>query len=363
MQFARAGYTDAEIQAALVAPTRQIRVRYELLGRDLQYKRDITTVSSGTITFDSGSAIMRTAAFEMRDEEIDYLSARVRPVFGLRMGDTWAEWPLGVFVLSSPERMAKAKTVSRTVEAYDLNQLLKTDGISTRLYYPAGTRYTDIVLNVLYGAGITRANIEGAEDTIAEAVEYAPGAYRLDVINELLAAINYTPIHPDANGTFIARKQRDIELSDIAYKYSTKQDSVIMGEAKEAVDYFDTPNRFIAYVSSPEVAPMRAVYENADPQSPLSTKNRQVVTEVIELRDISTQAELDAYVRRRAIEAEADLHGIDFATGLMPMHGYKDVYQFEHDVLGINEIYQETAWSMELRAGGKMRHKARRITE
>ena len=202
MQFARAGYTDVEIQAALVAPTRQIRVRYELLGRDLQYKRDITTVSSGTITFDSGSAIMRTAAFEMRDEEIDYLSARVRPVFGLRMGDTWAEWPLGVFVLSSPERMAKAKTVSRTVEAYDLNQLLKTDGISTRLYYPAGTRYTDIVLNVLYGAGITRANIEGAEDTIAEAVEYAPGAYRLDIINELLAAINYTPIHPDANGIF-----------------------------------------------------------------------------------------------------------------------------------------------------------------
>ena len=115
MQFARAGYTDAEIQAALVAPTRQIRVRYELLGRDLQYKRDITTVSSGTITFDSGSAIMRTAAFEMHDEEIDYLSARVRPDFGLRMGDTWAEWPLGVFVLSSPERVAKAKTVSRTV--------------------------------------------------------------------------------------------------------------------------------------------------------------------------------------------------------------------------------------------------------
>lgn len=59
------------------------------------------------------------------------------------------------------------------------------------------------MLNVLYGAGIIRANIEGAEDTIAEAVEYAPGAYRLDIINELLAAINYTPIHPDANGILL----------------------------------------------------------------------------------------------------------------------------------------------------------------
>jgi hypothetical protein len=43
------------------------------------------------------------------------------------------------------------------------------------------------------------------------------------------------------------------------------------------------------------------------------------------------------------------------------MHGYKDVYQFDHQGLGINEIYKETAWDMELVAGGTMNHTARMV--
>ena len=44
----------------------------------------------------------------------------------------------------------------------------------------------------------------------------------------------------------------------------------------------------------------------------------------------------------------------------MPEEGICTIKQ--QDYLTFDEIYQETAWSMELRAGGKMKHKARRIT-
>jgi hypothetical protein len=342
-------------------------------------------VYSAHIYFNCEDAIMRTAQFSMKDEPIDYMSARVKPVFGLRMkntmtwgdayertwqaalnddwapDDVWAEWPLGVFVLSSPEKVSNGETANRRIEAYDLNQLLKTDGISKRLYYAAGTRYTDVVLNVLAGAGITGASIEGASATLKTDIEYPVGTFRLDIVNDLLAAINYTPIYPDENGVFTARRKRDVELQDIAYIYSTKKDSVIMDGARENVDYFNLPNRFIAVVSSPDVAPLVSIYENNDPKSELSTVNRQTVTETRELDDISTQADLDEYVSRWAKDTEAAIHAISFSTGLMPMHGYMDVYQFEHETLRINEIYQETAWDMDCKAGGSMGHEARMI--
>ena len=362
MQFATAGYTENEVKKALVAPDRQIRFRYELLGRDMKHKRDLKTVSDATIAFNSKNAIMRTAMFTMREDEIDYLSARIRPVFGLLMRpDTWLEWPLGVFVLSSPERKATGKSVTWNIEAYDLNQLLKTDGISERLFFPEGTKYTDIVISTLIDAGISRTNIEASEEKTRASVEYPIGTYRLDIINEQLKAINYTPIYPDASGVFTAHKKRDVQLSDIAYNYTTKVNSIIKAEARETLDYFDTPNRFVAFVSSPELEPLHAVYENDDPSSPLSTKNRPVITEVSELRDIANQNELDAYIRSRAQEAISDLYGIEFTSGLMPTHGYMDVYQFEHEALKINEIYQETAWTMDLKAGGNMTHTARRL--
>jgi hypothetical protein len=362
MKFERAGFTADEIKAALVAPQRRIRFRYELLGRDLNYKRDLKTVSGASITFDSTASIMRTARFRLKEDgDIDFKSARIRPVFCMRMPNTWAEWPLGVFVLSTPERLTERKNVTREIEAYDLNHVLKSGGIKERLYLRTGTRYTDAVLYVLSLAGIKRANVIGAEDVLRADREYAIGTSWLEIINDLLAAINYTPIHPDENGIFEAYRVRDVELADIQYCYSTRTDSVILPGAKARTDYFNVPNVFIAYVSSPDLPAMHSVYENDDPTSPYSTKNRQIVLEKRELTDISTQRELDAYVRRWALDATAAPHDVSFPTGLMPMHGFQDVYQFDHERLGINEIYRETFWDMELVAGGAMNHTARMV--
>lgn len=362
MKFARAGFTADEIKAALVAPQRRIRFRYELLGRDLNYKRDLKTVSKASVAFDSAASIMRTAWFSLKeDSDIDFMSARVRPVFCLGVGDSWAEWPLGVFVLSTPERLTEKKSVTREIEAYDLNHVLKSGGIRERLYFRAGTRYTDAVLNVLSQAGIQRANVTGAVDIMRADHEYSIGTSWLDIINDLLAAINYTPIHPDENGIFEAYRMRDVELADIQFNYTTRKDSIILPGARAQTDYFNVPNVFIAYVSSPDLPAMHSVYENNDPTSPYSTKNRQIVVEKRALTDISTQRELDAYVRRWALDATASPHDVSFPTGLMPMHGFQDVYQFDHERLGVNEIFKETAWDMDLVAGGVMNHVARMV--
>ena len=361
MKLARDGHTDAEVIAALHAPKRTIRFRYELLDRNLKYKRDIKTISEGSIAFNSASSIMRTAVFVMRDDPIDYLSARIRPVFGLLMPTGWIEWPLGVFVLSSPQRTDVGSAIERRVEAYDLNQLLKADRISEALYFPAGTRYVDAVLSVLAGAGQYRAAITQSEKVLRADAEYQVGKTRLEIINGLLEAINYTPIHPDETGIFSAVPIRDPEISDIEYLYTTEEYSVIRSGTVEENDYFETPNVFIGFVSNPDYLAMVSVWENDDPTSPLSTVNRNRVAVEQQLNDIADQAELDAYVRRWAESASIAPHDIVLPTALMPMHGYKNIYQVTHERLGINEIYRETEWHMNLAVGGLMEHTARRL--
>ncbi len=363
MKFAVSGYDADVVKSMLTAPCRAVRFRFELLDRNLQYKRDLRTVESASIEFDSTQSIMRTARFSMRDDNIDFLNARIRPVMGVRISKnvTWAEWPLGVFALSSPARTSVGGAIARSVEAYDLNQTLKTNCPGERLYYPSGTLYTDAVTNLLYLAGYPRANIRSSPKTLPAAIEFAPAASFLEDINALLAAIEYTPIYPDENGIFTATEIRGPTENDVGFIYTTNTASIIKDGAVENVDYFSLPNRFIAVVSNADYGELVATWDNDDPESPLSTVHRGIVAETLTVNDIADQRTLEAYVERVGRERSVVDGNIEFQTALMPVHGYKDIFQFEHENLGINGYYQETAWSMELTAGGTMTHVARRV--
>src|SRR3546814_19418109 len=45
----------------------------------------------------------------------------------------------------------------------------------------------------------------------------------------------------------------------------------------------------------------------------------------------------------------------------MPIHSGNDVYSIIYEPLGINAQYAEVAWDMDLQAGDKMSHRARRV--
>lgn len=362
MRLAVSGYSEEQILDELHASARNVRFRYELLNMSLQYKKDIPTISSASVDYDGYDSIPRTARFEMGDIPMDFFRCRIRPMFGLRMKDGgWAEWPLGVFILATPDRTADGLSVNRSIEAYDLNQILKTDSLKERRFFPSGTFYTDAARNLLLDIGATYTKIPHSEQRLPAAIEFPVGKERLEAINELLLAINYVPIHPDENGIYTTMFDRDPGPEDVEYLYTTKTRSVIKPGAQEMIDYFDVPNRFIAFTSSPDVASLFSIYENDDPSDPLSTRNRQVVTAKQEVSEIADQASLDKYVRDWAQREKAAVYSVRFTTGLMPMHGHRNIYQFEHGVLGVNAIYQETSWSMDLAAGGEMGHSARRL--
>lgn len=297
------------------------------------------------------------------DTEINYLTDRIQPFMEVRMPDgNWIEFPLGVFLLSTPTRHDETNGIYRDIEAYDGLIILDDDKFISRYYIPAGTKYTDAIVDILKSAGIRKYNITDKADTVKSDIEFAMGTSKLEAVNTLLEAINYTSLWVDANGVF--RASPYIPPSDRAEEYWYEDDelSVIYNGIEEELDVFGVPNIWVVTQSNPEKTPLVSTVINNNPDSPTSTVNigRNIV-DFREVEDISDQATLDAYARRIAVEASQVYGTLKFKTHLMPFHEYADVFWVKYGALRINDKFSETAWKMELKVGGEMEHEVRKV--
>src|SRR5690554_774178 len=159
------GYTAEQVMDCLHGRSGsrgKVTFRYELLSKE-DVKLGELQAQPGRVVMNSLAEIKRTAVFQITEQEgkdIDWLNDRIRPVFCLTMPDGGiAEWPLGVFILSSPIRKDENKQVKRSIEAYDSSLILKEDKFTDRYTIAAGTKYTEAIIDILNAAGIWKVNI------------------------------------------------------------------------------------------------------------------------------------------------------------------------------------------------------------
>lgn len=116
--------------------------------------------------------------------------------------------------------------------------------------------------------------------------------------------------------------------------------------------------------TNPEIEPLVSRFTNDNAGGPTSTINRRrTIVDYREVDDIANQGVLDEYTRRIAYEASNVFGKVVFETAIMPHHSYMDAIFCEHTGLGIKNKYIETSWEMDLKAGGKMKHSARRVIQ
>lgn len=390
--LARDGFTAEQVKAAIhmAGGSRKIDFRYELLDKNDNVIGKLDNVIDGEISMDSLASIKRTAKFKLKDDgSINFLSDRIRPYlrlyvppgkllgryyyflqssysaeFDLRAGPNeggWVEFPLGIFLLSSPTRKDYNQNVYRDVEAYDGLLILRDDKFDTRYTVPAGMNYRQAVINILASAGITKHNIEQTDKVLPVDMEFAPGTEKLEAINALLQAINYTPLYVDVYGYFTSMTYRSPSIRSAEYTYKDDELSIIYAGMEEELDLFNVPNKWVVVCSNAEQSLMSS-YTNSNPNSPTSTVNRgRTIVDYREVTDIADQQSLDAYVQRIAFEASQVYGKLTFETALNPLHDYSDVLQIEYSPLGISGKYVETSWTMSLKAGARMKHEVRKI--
>lgn len=341
--------------------SRSIKFRYDLLSK---YEMKIGEISSvrGSVSLNSLAEIKRTGRFtisEIDAKDIDFLNDRLRPV--VIIDDK--EYRLGTFLLPSPTRKTQKGIITRDIEAYDVLQILKEDRITNRLFYKKGSRYEDIIRQMVNSAGIKNVLLEKTDSVLKRDREFEIGTSKLDVCNQLLQETNYTSLFTDENGIVKAKKYilpnaRKIEIPYLANEFNiTVRDSTV-----DEYDLFNIPNVWVIIVSNGETEPMKAIYRNDNPADRTSTVARgRNIVDFREVSDIADQTTLNNYVKRVAYDSSNIFRKIQFETLINPVHGYGNCIYIEDKKLGIREKYIETMWEIPLEVGGRMKHAGRRI--
>lgn len=366
-------YTATQVGAALKAPMRRLYFRYNLLDVNGNFKKQLTGVTSGWISYDYTQSIKRTATFTLEeDSSINYLSDRVQPFAllyippttqDLTKGGAFAQFPLGVFLLSTPPRQTdSALVVTRQIQAYDLNQILNDWKTTDRYTISAGVNYMTAVQNLLTSAKITNTNLTATSLTLQTALNYAVGTPYLTIINDLLTQINYRTLWFDENGVAIAQPWVNPSAVAPEYTYADDSESVTMPTVQDAYDLFSVPNVWIVTVSQAGVTAISSTYTNSNSLSPTSTTNRgrQIVSVVANTNAPNTTT-LGSIAQQIAFNDSQVYEMVTFQTAIMPFHQDYDVVQFSFSTLGISANFSEFGWSFPLQAGGTMQHTVRKI--
>lgn len=352
------GYTAKQVLEAL-RKDRTVSYRYELLDKNDRPIGDVT--ATGNISFDSTAAIKRVANLNIKEEnEVDYLSDRIKPYMRLKMGGAYLEFPLGVFLMSSPSRRADRVTTLKNVECYDKTQILSDDKFATRHLIHAGENYINAVATIIASAGIKNYRLDACSLTLRTDIEFSVGTSKLSAINQLLTAINYNELFADSYGTIRATKYEQPEGRKINLYYVPGKDSIVIPGGEELLDTFHAPNKIVRYLENAESECLIATVVNSDPASKLSTVSRgRTIVDIEAVSDIADQATLEAYTQRIAVEKKI-YQQVVFNTAVMPQHEFLDCLYLKNKELDVAGKFIETAWSINLSVGGAMSHTCRK---
>ena len=266
--------------------------------------------------------------------------------------------PLGVYL---PVNIAEnsddaVRTVSIT--ANDRCWVVRDTKTESRIYIPAGTNYIQAVVSLLAQTGIAQSNVTDSGETIPEDREdWEIGTSYLDIINELLAEINYAPLWFDAGGVAVIEPLSVPTAINIDHFLdATDIRSLMLPGIQSQTDLISAPNVFVCVCSNADKsAPMRAVAENTNPQSPLSIARRgRRITKLVKVNNIASQEALQAFANRQVTDSLLAGEVITVQTRLLPGFGVDDVTAIRYGDL--MAICKETSWSMSLDINGQMTH-------
>lgn len=343
---------------------RTIEFRYDVIAREGTKLGEVECVK-GEVSMHSLARIKSLANFVIREKEakdIDFLNDLIAPyMITTNASGEKKEYPLGQYLMSSPERRLENKEVFRDITAYDMCQILAEDRLTKRLYLPMGSNYVDNITRLIHSAGIMRVHIDPSPAFTKRDREFELGEDRLSIVNQLLGEINYTSLFSEPNGRlrakpYILPSMRSIEVIYQGDNYDlTTKDQVV-----DELDLFSVPNYWLVVVSNPDNQPLVSHHENNNPLSLTSTVSRKRrIVDFRQIEDIADQETLDSYTRRIATQ-NGVYQRVSFTTALNPAHWYGTSVFIDNEDLDISGKYIEQEWSMPLQAGAKMQHLARR---
>lgn len=336
--------------------TRKVSFRYELLYKNMQHKKWLYNVTSCTLQWQTLTQLKSSAKISMKhDDDIDYINDRIK-VYAILNGTQFA---LGVFLLCSSDKNINV-IATRECECYSLLQILLDMKLEERMQIVAGTNAINEVIRLIGTTNIY--SIPTNTKTLVTDKIYEIGTSYLEIINDLLDTVGYTPLYTNADGTYISKPY--ILPQDRTHTITLKSDvaSLVKPEMVDSLDLFNVPNVFVAYTDNIDVEPLSYTYENNKADSLTSTTNRG--RRIVEVRsfDVGTVDELVVKAKKMADEANSKFAHLDLSVALRnDLNLYDDCIWVKLNNIDGKYVLYNTEYTC--KAGESMKLKLRKVVD
>lgn len=338
---------------------RTLEARFKIIRNGADYGELYATGSPQLRMNDSSAIKMSLSGDFAKDDSFDFLTDRIRPELVID-GEVF---PIGIYLPATVQESENENTRAVHIEAYDQCWLVQDVKTEDYVLFTAGQNYIDVIMSLLTECGIALVVSHGTDAVLTEdRQDWDIGTSYLEIVNQLLSEINYNPLWFDNNGYAVLELASIPTAANIEHELdNTNVKSLLMPSIKRQTDIYKSPNVFVCICSNADKdAPMVARAENTNPQSPLSIPRRgRRIVSVINVDNISSQEELQAYANRLVYESITTGEQIQVETALLPGYGVSDVIALHYgDIVALTV---EHSWSMSLDTGGRMIHTLEKV--
>lgn len=302
----------------------------------------------------------------LRIGQVALAAARIRPVLVV---DGLPEIPLGVYLFSAAPEAWSPSGREYGLELLDRNTVLDQDRVEVSYTVAASTPILQAVATLIASAGESITVDQTVTATPSSAMTWEAGTTKLQIINDLLAALNYNSLWVDGIGNYRATpylvpaaRSIKYELLNLDRELVDGDTSIYQDEWSRDRDLFDVPNKVIAVQSGTgDTAPLTGTATNTDPASPFSYANRgnRWISKVLDGVEVPAgttpqmQAYLDAKARASLIASSSVQAAVEIKHLPIPVR-VSDVLRFANTPAGIDKRHVLTALALEAHPLGLM---------
>lgn len=336
---------------------RSSEVRFDLLDATLQLVGTIQPDVTGAVVEQNTSRRVNRTLSGINlngavQATVDPFGHRLRPVWVLENG---AEYPLGVFIFGSMDRMRHEWGLDAEVAAVDQTIILDQP-LEQTVAYDQGHSVRDAIIEQFTLGNVPSFNVDpGITTEVANPISWPAGqGRRLDVINDLAAMASAYSAWFDNTGTGQVVRVPDLANTIPTLVYGDGG-RILADSMVETDDLLDAPNRYIVIDSGNPEAPIVGYYD-VPPEAPHSFAHRGFyVPTVIAEQGLPDVAAANARAAAAYAQDQGTYEWVQFSAAPDPRHDTHD------GVLYRNVVYREQGWKLPLYEGAEHVHDLRRV--
>lgn len=327
-----------------IAGSRSTRVYAELLDQSNARIGELHGFRGGKIERNRDATIKGKGTISVREttQDVDWLTTRIMPHVVINGEDT----PLGIYLAVSPDEDLSGVGAGRDVQLLDRTHVLQSDDTRGGLTLPAGTVITTAIISQIVATGENPGAINTSDKTLRGDMVIAAEDSRLDAINALADAGGFFSIWCDNRGQFRLEPYRPPQERGVAWEFVDGKTATHRATSR-STNIFDIKNSVtcISRSSGDEVA-LVSTATLTDPGSPYRVARIGVRATTETGIEITDQATLDAYTRRRLAELSSESVTVTIDHAGLPDLMPNDVVHYRSDHIQGLFVVQSTTMDL-----------------